>query len=220
MTNVQHSHVTDQLRELRDRAGLSMDALAREIGYRAASGYQRYESAEHYRRKYLPVELVHKLANVLVGRGRPPITRDEVLALAGLGAVVGSTAPIFNVPVLSWVQAGKLAEAMDSQQVQDGAEKIPTYYKRDSLFALRVRGGSMNRVAPDGAVVLCDYEDRSLTDGRCYIFRVDGDATFKRYRANPDRLEPDSVEAGHIAIFPSRGLEVVARVVRVIIDNP
>ena len=29
MTNVHHPHVTDQLRELRDRAGLSMDALAR-----------------------------------------------------------------------------------------------------------------------------------------------------------------------------------------------
>jgi len=160
-----------------------------------------------------------RLANITAGMevertGVAVIYRDEIRAKLATMAY-GSAAKIVGRE-----QAGRLAEAMDSQQVQDSAEKIPSHYKRDSLFALRVRGGSMNRVAPDGAVILCDYEDRSLSDGRCYIFRIDGDATFKRYRANPDRLEPDTTEAGHSPILPSRGLEVVARVVRVIIDNP
>ena len=78
----------------------------------------------------------------------------------------------------------------------------------------------MSRVAPGGSLIVVDYYDQDPVDGKCYIFRVGGEATFKRYRASPARLEPDSGEAGHETIFPQDEIEVLGRVVRVIISNP
>ena len=73
------------LTELRNRAGLSMEDLAKRAGYSAASGLQRYENPAHYKQEYFDVRLVHKLAPHLVGRGDPPIGEDELyLALAGV----------------------------------------------------------------------------------------------------------------------------------------
>lgn len=71
------------LRNLRRRAGLSMRALAVELGYRNAGGYQRYESAAQFDKPHLPLSLVQRLVEVLPGRGDPPIGADEVWALAG-----------------------------------------------------------------------------------------------------------------------------------------
>ncbi len=216
----EEQHITDRLRALRKRAGYSMDTLARAIGYRAASGYQRYESREHYHKAYLPTELVHRLIEALVGRGQPPVTQSEVLELAGLSNMTGSAEPVFEVPLISWVQAGQLTEALEPSHFSDVTERVVVPYKRESLFALQVRGNSMSRVAPHGSMIVVDYYDRDLSDGRCYIFRIGGEATFKRYRANPSRLEPDSIEPGHETIYPKDGAEVVGRVVRVVIANP
>lgn len=76
--------VTRSLKQLRTRAGLSMPALAKAAGFRTASGYQRYEDPQAFRRAYLPMDLTEKLAAALVGRGDPPITSREVAQLAGV----------------------------------------------------------------------------------------------------------------------------------------
>ncbi|MBK1837991.1 helix-turn-helix domain-containing protein [Azospirillum sp. YIM B02556] len=73
----------EQLRALRERAGLSRDALAKAIGLKGASSYQRYESAD-YRKKYIPVMLAELIAHALEGKGTPPIQQAEVLQLAGV----------------------------------------------------------------------------------------------------------------------------------------
>lgn len=220
MTHDDDAHITARLRALRKRAGFSMETLAHRVGYRAASGYQRYESAEHYHKPFLPTDLVHSLMQVLVGRGTPPITQTEVLELAGLANMAGVAEPVFEVPLISWVQAGRLTETVEPSDFGDVRDRVVVPYRRESLFALEVRGGSMNRIAPSGSLIVVDYYDRELADGKCYIFRVGGETTFKRYRANPARLEPDSSEPGHDTIFPQDGIEVVGRVGRVVILNP
>ena len=220
MTDQEEPHITERLRALRKRAGYSMDALARALGYRAASGYQRYESKEHYRKTYLPTDLVHRLLEILVGRGQPPVTQTEVLELAGLANMAPVGEPVFEVPIISWVQAGQLTETIEPSDFSDAKEHVVVPYRRESLFALEVRGGSMNRIAPGGSLIVVDYYDQDPVDGKCYIFRVGGETTFKRYRASPARLEPDSTEPGHDTIFPQDGVEILGRVIRVIISNP
>ena len=65
-----------------------MDALAKEIGLKGASSYQRYESAGNYRRKeFLPFELAMRIGRVLDGNGIPPVTYADVIALAGIERV-------------------------------------------------------------------------------------------------------------------------------------
>lgn len=76
--------VSEQLRVLRERADLSMDKLAKLIGMKGSSSYQRYENPTLYRRQFLPFDLVKRLVPVLAGRGSPAITPSEVLSLAGV----------------------------------------------------------------------------------------------------------------------------------------
>jgi phage repressor protein C with HTH and peptisase S24 domain len=73
------------LRKFREHAGISMEKMAKDAGYSQASGVQRYENPEAFTEHYFPIKLVKKLEKALVGRGSPPIDRDDLyLALAGV----------------------------------------------------------------------------------------------------------------------------------------
>ena len=59
----------------------------------------------------------------------------------------------------------------------------------------------MNRLAPDGSVIIINRADSTLLDGRFYVFSVDnGAATFKTYRRDPERLQPFSTNPDHMSI--------------------
>lgn len=123
--------------------------------------------------------------------------------------------PVQYVPLISWVEAGELSEVADPYEPGSAEEHIAMQYKRGSLIALTVRGQSMNREAPEGSVIIVDFEDRDLVSGKLYVFKTeDGEASFKRYRDNPDRFEPVSTEE-HETIFPKGNWFVVGRVVAV-----
>jgi SOS-response transcriptional repressor LexA len=125
-------------------------------------------------------------------------------------------AQILSVPLVSWVQAGLVGEAFDPYSSGVGEEYYPVPYHRASLIALRVHGHSMNREAPEGAIIVVDYEDKVLVSGCLYVFKTAaGEVGFKRYRANPDRFEPSSTE-DHETIFPAPGWTVIGRVIQVI----
>ncbi len=134
------------------------------------------------------------------------------------GAALGAPRePIIRVPLISWVQASRYVEIYDPYERGDSESDVEVPYDKDTLIALRVKGGSMNRVAPEGSVIIVDYAEKSLISGKYYVIKEDGKATFKRYRANPDRFEPESTES-HDTIFPNGPVEVVGRVVKVIND--
>ena len=71
-----------QMRELRERAGLSMDEMAKSLGVDGAAAIELYENEEKFSRDYFPIELTEKLARILIGLGKPSIRADEVWALA------------------------------------------------------------------------------------------------------------------------------------------
>jgi SOS-response transcriptional repressor LexA len=125
-----------------------------------------------------------------------------------------------DVPLLSMVSAGNL-------RFQPAVEKhdIIKHIKVGDLpagdwIALQVDGDSMNRIAPDGAILVVNRADTRLLDGRFYIFSIDdGEATFKMYKKNPDRLQPYSTNPDHMATPADRDdLYVFGRVKRVIHD--
>ena len=129
-------------------------------------------------------------------------------------------APVRIIPQISWVQASDLSPEPDFLSQGDYEDVVYYPSKRESLIALHVRGTSMNRVAPEGSIIIVDYEDVELFDGRCYIFRFDGDTTFKRYRDNPPRLEPYSTDPQHEPIFVDGPVEVVGHVIHVLTQLP
>ncbi|MCS4089312.1 helix-turn-helix transcriptional regulator [Rhizobium sp. BK176] len=71
-----------QFKALRNRAGLTLEALATAMGYRGASSIQRFAQAKPNSPPYLDVEFVRRLESAIVGLGTPPITAEDVYALA------------------------------------------------------------------------------------------------------------------------------------------
>lgn len=149
---------------------------------------------------------------------------DYLLALARLA---NQSLPEFlygrdlGVPLISWVSAGRLTEAQQIDELlTDDVERIAVSgLGSGDYFALRVDGDSVNRIAPDGSIIIVDRTDRELFDKRFYVFAIGGEATFKRYRANPDRLEPYSYNPEHETIFPTEDMRVVGRIIKAIVDD-
>lgn len=124
------ANVPSQLKSLRQRAGLSLDALAQKMGYARASSIQRYESPD-YAGGYLKRDLVEKFAKALVGRGAPPIAAFEVWSLAG---------PEFADPLMSeWLRGGiASARALEINAVRRGPD-VEGFTPAD-LARLPIRG--------------------------------------------------------------------------------
>jgi SOS-response transcriptional repressor LexA len=77
-TEKQTSQVRTALKSLRVRAGLTIRGIADQAGMKFST-YNSYERT--FAKEYLPVSLVKRLLPVLVGRGSPPISEQDVLVL-------------------------------------------------------------------------------------------------------------------------------------------
>ncbi len=101
MSESKPPHVTVRAAALRRRAGLSLDALAKRMGRRGASSIQRYFNEAQHPKPFFDLGLVNALATALVGLGEPPVTLDEVQALAWDGvAPIRPYAPAPPAPAI------------------------------------------------------------------------------------------------------------------------
>jgi SOS-response transcriptional repressor LexA len=173
MAETKQLPVTETLKALRERAGLSMDRLARACGYKGASSYQRYENPTMYAKPWLPLPLVASVADVLTGLGEPPITRDEVLALAGISeAGAGPHAEIApGLPGQTEIELENAAELPGNNAFQ---RDLPVY-------GVAV-GGSQGDFSFNGTVV--DYVRRPpmlMKIGNAFGVYVIGDSMSPRF---------------------------------------
>lgn len=153
--------VTKKFRELRIRSDLSMNALAKAMGYRGPSSIQRYENPVQFTKRYLPVDIAERFANAVEGRGTPPITKAEVMQLAGIiieepqripnAAFQGKSARTHDtIPVFGQARGGS-----DGMFEFNGAEveRIPRPVNLvgvEEAYAVRVAGDSMEPRYFDG----------------------------------------------------------------------
>jgi phage repressor protein C with HTH and peptisase S24 domain len=151
-------------------------------------------------------------------------TEENLLKLAEIEPSFAEFLPnrVMNLPVYAMVSAGALSnvETVTEAQLAE-LQRLPVAgLGHGDFFILQVDGDSMNRLAPEGAYIVVDRADTQLITGRNYIFALNGEATFKRYRAKPLRLEPVSYNPEHEAIELEnlKGLRVVGRVVKVFMD--
>jgi len=211
--------LAERVARARAAKGWTQSELARQVSLRRRAlgkaavkqqSINQLEAGDVESPRYL-IELADALEvdiNWLSGHERGP----EKAARAD---VVGSRTGVVDVPLVSWVEAGGLADTTDPYVQGDAEAWIPVAYRHANLIALKVRGRSMDRIAPEGATIIVDLNDRSLVDGRHYIFRHDGRATFKTYRRGPpERLEPQSSDPDYLPIIPEDDIEVVGRVVQ------
>ncbi|KQT52184.1 hypothetical protein ASG54_21825 [Aureimonas sp. Leaf460] len=129
--------------------------------------------------------------------------------------------PVIQIPVVSWVSAGGLKKR-DGVILDEVERYLPIAdLPRGDWLALKVEGDSMNRIAPDGSIIIVNRADDSLINDRYYVFALDGgETTFKRFRRTPrPMLQPFSTNLDHMSLpVDEDDVYVVGRVRRVITD--
>lgn len=187
--------MSNNLKEIRKIRGLTQEELAGRIGTNAGQ--------------------IHKLESGmrrLSDRWIAPLTEALNCTIAELFGEVQAR----NVPVIGDVPGGDLAEALQ----QPPEQFIPFSSRRPNVYALRVRGNSMNRIAPDGAYIIVDFGDNdpARLHNHPVVACVESggrtECSFKIYKRNPDRFEPFSTEPGYDTIFPDgRPWRIYGRVI-------
>lgn len=124
------------------------------------------------------------------------------------------------VPLLDSVAAGKLKSPLSQIPLEDVPLLAFADLGRGEFFALQVDGDSMDRLSPEGSTIVVNKQDRTLIGGRCYIFALRGQTTFKMWQAGETPyLAPYSTNPMHKPIlFRKRDLEVIGRVKRTFLD--
>jgi len=181
----------NNIRELRQARGWSMRELAEKM---SESGdpvhFTTVAKIERSERK-LTLEWAKRFADAF------KVHPAEIMG--------GENATLFQIssrpiPVIGRVAAGHWREA-----IQDTTDFITAPVAAPRAFGLTVDGDSMDLVTPEGSTVLIDPDDADLRDGSYYVvLNGDGEATFKRYRADPSRLEPCSSNPNHTPIILGR----------------
>ena len=189
-----------QLNRLRDRAGLSLRALAAKAGYAAASSIQRYADPEFD--GPLGVEVAQRFVEAMEGQGDPPITRAEILALTGL--VTATNAQLFQVegasrermrrdlPIYGTalgaeeILNGEAIEqtALNRGEVVEYKRRPPILDGRSDVYGLYVQGSSMHPRFRDGDTVFVESRKRPA---------VGDDAVI--YLRTPDEVEGERVSS-------------------------
>lgn len=200
------STMGDRLREARERAGLSIEEMAKAVGAKVPTYTQHENGIRNYPAKKAAqyAEFLRTTPEWLL-YGRKP--KQQVIKAAPANRAR-------TIPVISWVAAGQLGDPETQVPAEDQTIEISGLPPGD-YFGTKARGDSMNRIAPDGALIIVNRAERDLVRGRRYIFAHRGKTTFKRYGGpDPYRLEPESLNPDNEIIFPNdpAAWEVVGRV--------
>lgn len=179
-------------------------------------------------------DLNMKQASLKMGRGetyvRDVLKRDMVPSVVNfldiLKAIGVSPRDVFSgnnkieqesvIPLVSQISAGTLSE-LDSTAYDGETFNFGDIDSDGDYIALIVDGTSMNRIACHGSIILVDRSRKVLKDKAFYVFQHDGEATFKRYRSNPIRLEPYSTDVYEV-IYPDIEPIPIGEVRRIVLD--
>ncbi|WP_053058578.1 LexA family protein [Sphingomonas paucimobilis] len=149
-------------------------------------------------------------------RGARRIQQDEMPILARyFGLEEPENSNVRKIKRVGRVPAGQLRQALaDSEDTVVVGADLPK-----DVFALEVDGESMNLLAPFGADVIVDPNDKSLFAGDLYVIGDgEGGFTFKQFMQDPARLVPLSDDPAHRDILIGAApLDIVGRVVSLLI---
>ena len=190
-----------KLREFRKAKGFSQAKLGK-----AAGGSQQLVG--HLESGAVrSTTLIYKIADVL--GVPPPLIDPEIPSNEGSQLVI---------PIVSNVSAGALMQP-DISDEQIGVIRVGELDPHGDWLAMRVDGDSMDRVSPPGSIILVNRKEKRLVPNACYVFsNGDDGVTYKRFRPNPDRLEPVSTNPNHEPIFFEHEPTVIGRVRKTILD--
>ena len=173
-----------KVKVMRERAGLTQKQLAEALGITQQSVYY-YESGDRDIKSSILIDMSRILG----------CTVTELLGLGGPNIIPFNPCRSRPLPVFGSIAAGTPREALTQSDVtHDTPESVCS--NRGNAFWLTVSGNSMNRLFPDGSLVLID-SDEEVRNGDVGVVFVNGDdATLKRVYFEYDsiRLHPESYD--------------------------
>lgn len=217
------SSVSAELKALRERAGLSVRALADIMGV-PQSTYSNYES--RYKKRHLPMDFAEALARALSGTGVQP---DEIMALAGVSvpvrvdasAIVPSGAKL--VPVYDLAASAGFGSLVEYETVAYSMAFPPSYLEKltrshpKNLAIISVKGESMLPTLKDDDIVMVDMSKRNIGYDGMFVVRHLDVVKVKRLRLSPDRttisLISDNSAVYPPETWPAEEVEIVGRVI-------
>ncbi len=167
--------VSNKLRDLRLRAGLSRNAIAARIGI-PESTYKHYEA--RLKEPFLPIPFAEQVATALSGSG---VSRDEVMELAGIERAPptpsnGNLIAVYDVQASAGYGAIAEYDAIAySLAFPPGYLQRITKSNPKDLMIVSVKGDSMVPTLMDDDVVMIDRSKTSLNYDGMFVFRY-GDA--------------------------------------------
>ncbi|WP_091678457.1 XRE family transcriptional regulator [Methylobacterium sp. 275MFSha3.1] len=182
--------VAERLAHLRERAGMSLEQVAREAGYRGRSSIQRY--FEDQTIESLQPKVAAKLARALVGKGTPPIQPAELIVLVHGDADHGA-----------WMAQLEIMPLAASTIL-----KLPPHEPRDAASSvLLIRSGMLPVMGPahasnwmERSPSLDEPEDWISVPNEHYVNKV-GQYVLRIVGPSLNKVAPD----GHYAICQRYG---------------
>jgi transcriptional regulator with XRE-family HTH domain len=172
------SSVSRKLKQLRQRAGLSIREVAHALGMENGSSYQHYE--DRFRKPFLPLDFAQRLVPIFGAKG---IEADELFALAGvdggsgrgLGVKNGSSPGTLRIDELDVRASAGDGLTGDSEKVVAEWQlpsEVVRYHSSAPASELRfitVLGDSMEPTLQPGQRVLVDTGDRTPTPPGIFV---------------------------------------------------
>lgn len=195
--------LSEWVREALDHAEISGAELARRLSSRLGRSIDR--------------AAVNKIL-----KGLRRVAADEMVAISDITGFPAPTSPasaLISVPHVSWVSAGAFREVGQAMPTDEFPAIEATGLPPGDWFALTVEGDSMDRISPPGSIIFVNRRDKKLVPNACYVIANEaGEATYKRYRPNPERFEPVSGNRDLEAIYPDGPVTIIGRVMRTVLD--
>lgn len=193
----------------RDEKGWSAREVAKRAGI--SDGHVLYIENEQRKPTF---EIVMKILEAL--------NADIQEFLRGTGYLPSNVEPAKvkkskHVPVISWVAAGTWQEVFDAFQPGDADEWIESDIKGPNVFALRVKGDSMEPEFNDGEIVVVNSHIESKPGDFVIIKNDDNDeATFKQLKRYGDTfvLHPLNSKYEDIELKRGHKYRIVGKVVK------
>lgn len=227
LTFMSNSEMWQRIRAARKHAKLTQEQLGERCGVSKAAVAQ-WEAKTPDKRTSPSRESVYKIHQA-TGAPVEWLYDDAAnaeggwMAATGAGDVNLGPAPRNRgmVPLISWVRAGEMTEAVDLYSPGDAEDWLPCpQFHGEHTFALRVQGDSMTspypgqRTYPEGSLIYVD-PDATLTNGRRVVAKLtdSGEVTFKVYAEDAGKRYLKPLNPQYPTIELHNGHEIVGVVI-------
>lgn len=171
----------EMIKYYRKKLDLTQEELGNYVGVQK-SAIAKYENGRIENLKRSTIEKLSELFGILP---------SELLGISATNNVMSNTTNVIGV-----VPAGTPLEAIEDII---GEIEYPSRFANKEVFALQIKGDSMNKVLPDGCIGLFE-KTSTLENGEIGAIMVNGDdATIKKFYRLTDSyvLEPVSFNPEH-----------------------